>query len=171
VAVVTGQTPQPLSSLARTAPAKSGPVKPVAVGFGQTFPAKKPVFAAEGPNLYKAAAARNLPFAKASLSGYQTPLTQMQEAKFRQWVTTNKIPFNPAAAKVDYDMRGFWLQQQTSGSQGRAANGHFPDTFKTPYDTTFSNQSKYAKPGTPFVWVGNTLVDKRNGSVIFKGSG
>lgn len=128
--------------------------------------AAAPMFSQEGPQFYGAAYKHNAPFAVPSTTGYQTPLYGKQERQFEQWVGRNHIPFDPNAGKVDYDMRGFWLAQQ-HGGQHRAANGHFPDTFKTPYDTTFSGESRYAKPGAPFVWHGNTLVDLRTGRRIF----
>jgi hypothetical protein len=124
------------------------------------------LFHQEGPQFYGAAYQHNAAFARPSTTDYQTPLYGQQEQQFRQWVTHNNIPFDPNARRVDYDMRGYWLSQQ-HGGQGRAANGHFPDTYKTPYDTTFSGESRYAKPGTPFVWQGNTLVDTRTGQRIF----
>lgn len=138
-------------------------VPPVPTPFGQ-FPTAKPIFAREGA--YQQAYARNKAFAKPNgIGGYQTPLAPGQEQQFRQWVAANKIPFDPNASTVDYDMRGFWLE---GGGKGRASNGHFPDTYKTPYDTTFSNQSKYAAKNTPFVWRGNSLIDTRTGQVISK---
>jgi hypothetical protein len=67
----------------------------------------------------------------------------------------------------DYDMRGYWQAMEAGDPYAkRAANRHFPDTWKTPYDRTFSRESKYAKPDAPR-WVGDKLVDK-NGKVIWK---
>ena len=137
---------------------------PAGGALHQLIASVTPLFTQEGPPLYAKAYAHNAPFAKPG--PYQTKLPPQQEQQFRQWVAANKIPFDPNAKTVDYDMRGFWLSHQ-AGGQGRAANGHFPDTFKTPYDTTFSGESNYAKPGTPFVWKGNTLVDTRNGQIVF----
>jgi hypothetical protein len=69
---------------------------------------------------------------------------------------------------VDYDMRGFW---KATGGRWAGGGAHFPDTWKTPYDTSFSNQSKYAKRGTPFAWMGEKLVDKRTGQIVFEEGG
>lgn len=124
----------------------------------------KPVFTQEGPQFYQQAFARNRPFA---LPGpYETALPGggMQEQQFRQWLTANRVPFDPNAATSDYDMRGFFA----SGQAGRWRPGdHFPDTFKTPYDTSFSAESKYAAPNNPLRWNGQQLVDSRTGRVVF----
>lgn len=127
----------------------------------------KPIFPHEG--LYKQAYARNAQFARPNkIGGYQTPLLKPgQEAQFRQWVARNRVPFDPTASTVDYDMRGFFAENPKAAAAWRPGQ-HFPDTYKTPYDTTFSNQSKYAVKGTPFVWKGNVLIDTRTGQVIAK---
>jgi len=118
------------------------------------------LFPAEGPEYYDAAYRHNAPFA--TQGPYQTQLSAQDEKAFRSWVSTNRVPFDPDANVVDYDMRGYWKD-----NGGKWSGGHFPDTYKTPYDTTFSGESKYAKPGTPFVWRGDSLIDTRDGSLIF----
>jgi len=99
---------------------------------------------------------------------YVTQLPPPKEAAFEQWVKTNKIPFDLSAptSTQDYDMRGFW-QSMTNGDPlaKRGANLHFPDTYKTPYHRSFSNESQYALPIAPH-WQGNKLIDK-NGQVVF----
>jgi hypothetical protein len=117
----------------------------------------------EGPEYYGEAARRNMPFAKPSKTNYQTPLNSQQESAFRSWVKTSGAPFDPSATIQDYDMRGYWAE---TGGRGWTRGSHFPDTYKTPYDTTFSNQSKYANPNTPFEWHGDTLIDKRSGNPV-----
>ena len=89
---------------------------------------------------------------------YTTDLGE-REPSFRNWVKDQKIPFDPDDPKSDYDMRGFWAE-----NGDRAENGHFPDTWKTPYHKTFSNESKYAPPDAPR-WEGDRLIDK-DGNVI-----
>jgi len=126
------------------------------------------LFNQEGPQFYRAAYVHNAPFAQASSTHYQTKLTPQQEVQFRQWVAKNRVPFNPNAVLTDYDMRGYWKANQAHLWHGTAGVTHFPDLYKTPYDTTFSGESMYAKPRTPFVWRGNTLVDERDGQVIFR---
>ncbi len=142
-------------------------------------PHAKPLFTDEGPQLYGAAYAHNAPFAKPG--PYQTKLSPQDEAAFRHWVVTRGVPTDPNAATSDYDMRGFWkanplasilptpLTNPALASAAWKPGQHFPDTFKTPYDTSFSGESRYAKAGTPFVWQGNNLVDTRTGQVIFGG--
>lgn len=95
---------------------------------------------------------------------YVTTLSPEDETKFLQWVKANKIPWREEK-QSDYDMRGFWKAQQ-GGDAGakRATNLHFPDTYKTPYHKTFSNESKYATKDAPH-WEGNVLKDK-NGKIV-----
>lgn len=124
-------------------------------------------FQAEGPSQYQAAYKRNRPFAKPG--PYATLLSPQEEILFRAWVAKNSVPFNPKAKVADYDMRGFWQAMQT-GLQPRWQQGHhFPDTWKTPYDTSFSNESMYATKQNPFVWQGQNLVDRRSGRPLFQG--
>lgn len=125
-----------------------------------------PLFTDEGPEHYGEAFAHNRPFA--TEGPYQTMLPPEQEEQFRQWVAKNKVPFDPEEDPTDYDMRGYWQAQQAGEAEPWTGPGsHFPDTFKTPYDTTFSGESMYAKPETPFEWQGDNLIDTRDGSVIF----
>lgn len=104
--------------------------------------------------------------AKGAVGPYQTKLTAGQEKAFRAWVAKNHVPFNVNAKDVDYDMRGYWLAQtggQLSPSDiWKGASTHFPDAFKTPFDTRFSNQSMYSTANNPYKWIGNNLVDTRN---------
>lgn len=121
-------------------------------------------FSSEGPQFYNQAYALYSPFA--TTGPYVTKLSLPQERAFRKWVAKYRVPFNAAAgqgAVSDYDMRGFW--KATKGRPYRG--GHFPDTYKTPYDTTFSAESRYATRSNPFRWVGQNLVDTRDGTVVF----
>jgi hypothetical protein len=121
-----------------------------------------PPFHDEGPAYYRAAFRFFRPYAKPG--PYRTKLSIADEARFRRWVRNNRVPFDVRAKIADYDMRGFWKR---TGGRGWRRGMHFPDTFKTPYDTTFSRQSKYAAANNPFDWVGDNLVDLRNGRIIF----
>lgn len=128
-------------------------------------PKLPPVFSGEGPQFYARAFARNSPFAKPG--PYQTKLPPAEERKFRAWVRENGVPFDPNAKHVDYDMRGFW--RATKGK--RRQDQFFPDAWKTPFDTTFAGDSKFAKPGIPFRWEHKNqgegvLVDERTGRII-----
>lgn len=102
---------------------------------------------------------------------YQTQLAPADEAKFQQWVKANKVPFDPSPTS-DYDMRGFWLanQGQMTGTQAKSDGLHYPDTYKTPYHHSFSNESIYSPSDGPR-WQGSDasgwkLVDK-NGRVVY----
>lgn len=147
----------------------SQPLPPLHTALQQLISSVTPLFKAEGPQYYHAAMAHNAQFAQpaAGVRPYQTDLRPADELAFRGWLKQHNVPFDPNARIADYDMRGFWK----GGGRNAAPNGHFPDTYKTPYDTTFSGESKYAVSGTPFKWQGNTLVDSRNGQVVFKGGG
>lgn len=107
----------------------------------------------------------------AQQANYFTALPPEQEMMFRQWVKQNKVPFNPEDAVSDYDMRGFWLGLQNSDPRALTAINpndkmlHYPDTWKTPYHQTFSNESQWAMPGAP-MWKGNKLV-LPSGEVVF----
>jgi hypothetical protein len=131
-----------------------------------------PIFGEESGANEPSALARNEKWAEPSSTGYQTPLTPLQEQHFRLWLenTGNPGEFDPNAKHSAYDMRGFWLSLVGKGKlgQGMSKTGHFPDAFKTPYDPSFSRWSKYAKPGTPLVWrKGNRLVNRNTGRVVF----
>ena len=111
--------------------------------------------------------ARNQAYA-VSQPSYQTNLGKDNEESFRHWVSVNKQrlqDYNPDNPKGDYDMRGWWLANNGTP----APQGHFPDTYKTPYHQSFSNESKYAKQDAPR-WKDNgktwDLVDK-TGKVVF----
>lgn len=127
-----------------------------------------PLFTDEGPEYYQRAFQHNRPFAVPSQTNYQTVLTPGMENQFRQWVRSSKAAFDVNAQIVDYDMRGYWLEMYTNGSLKPSAPPFYPDTYKTPYDTTFSQQSKYATSDNPFKWVdGATMIDTRDGSIVF----
>jgi hypothetical protein len=95
---------------------------------------------------------------------YTTTLTPQQESQFQAWVKQNKIPFDPGP-QSDYDMRGFWKSMLAGQSARNPESQHFPDTYKTPYHQSFSNESIYATPDAPR-WEGTLLVNK-DGKVVF----
>lgn len=95
---------------------------------------------------------------------YQTVLEPSQEANFQSWVKQNKVPWQDTPT-ADYDMRGYYKAMQSGDPLARqASNMHYPDTYKTPYHKTFSNESKYATQDAPS-WQGNRLVDNR-GNIV-----
>lgn len=125
-----------------------------------------PVFHSEDPSLYGAAFARNQGFAQPG--PFQTQLPPHQEKAFRSWAAEVKQATGvhvPIHGKTDYDYRGHF---QAAGSG--IPHGHYPDKFKTPYDTSFSALSQYATPDNPLTWRGKNLVNRRSGRVIFGGS-
>ena len=88
---------------------------------------------------------------------YATKLAPQEEAKFQDWVKKNKVPWQDTPT-ADYDMRGYWKAQQKGDPNAKQAkNMHFPDTYKTPYHKSFSNESMYATPKAPR-WVGDKLM-------------
>lgn len=97
---------------------------------------------------------------------YATSLSSNDETQFQTWVKTNRVPWQDGP-QSDYDLRGYWKAKQSGDPNAKqAANQHFPDTWKTPYHATFSNQSQYALPIAPH-WKGNTLLDHR-GNVVYQ---
>lgn len=144
------------------------PVQKLAAALAAHQMPNKPTFNHEGPDLYAAAMAQNGQYAKpapTSAPGYNTRLDPKTEGVFRAWLQHYNVPFDPNAKQSDYDMRAYF--QATNGAP-HTAGQHFPDTYKTPMDTTFSNESKYAKKNTPFKWVGNTLVNVNTGQSVFE---
>lgn len=119
----------------------------------------------EGPDYYAEAYRRNSNFAFPSTTNYQTPLSPDEERQFQAWVQAKQAPFDPNAATVDYDMRGYW-KSYGGNPPWKGPGSHFEDTWKTPYDTTFSAESRYAMPGMPLVWQGDDLVDTRTGKPV-----
>jgi hypothetical protein len=96
---------------------------------------------------------------------YVTGLSSSEEPKFQSWVKQNAIPWKDSPTS-DYDMRGFWKAQQQGDPYAKRSSTtkHFPDTWKTPYHETFSNQSKYALP-TAGHWEGDTFVPPKEKSM------
>jgi hypothetical protein len=85
---------------------------------------------------------------------YSTPLSATEEPAFQNWLKTNQVPYKDEP-RADYDMRGFYKAAQFGdprASQSLNAGDqqmHFPDTWKTPYHTGFSNESMYAPQSAP----------------------
>lgn len=113
---------------------------------------------------------RNKSYAKQD--NYFTQLNPGSEAKFRQWLAANKVPFDPNAKVADYDMRGFWMALQTknplamTGINPNDNKLHYPDTWKTPYHDSFSADSQWATPGAP-KWNNLDQLVLPNGQIVF----
>jgi hypothetical protein len=122
-----------------------------------------PLFRTEGPSVYFSAYAYNRRYAVDP--PWVSTLSAEDEVDFRVWVAQNRVPFDPDADTVDYDMRGYWHDFIKPG--GRWVAGHFPDTWKTPYDATFSAESKYAIASCPNKWNGDRLINTDTGQLIF----
>ena len=105
---------------------------------------------------------RNAPYVSEGDHEYSTDLN-VAEPGFRQWVTKNKVPFDPnAQGPSDYDMRGFYHGAMTgfpTDSEGnpkaqQSVNPndkrmHYSDYWKTPYHETFSDESQWAASTAP----------------------
>jgi len=93
---------------------------------------------------------------------YTTTLPQQDEQQFKSWVKNNNIPWRDSP-QSDYDMRGYWKAQVSGDSSAHTEvnpvdhKPHYPDTYKTPYHKTFSNESKYALP-TAGHWEGQRFI-------------
>lgn len=115
--------------------------------------------------------ARNKQWAKPG--PYVTTLSPEQESQFRTWVKENNVPFNPGDKVSDYDMRGFWLALQNKDPIAQTAVNkydnriHYPDYWKTPYDLTFSNQSKWATESAPAWKYNGTRLVAPSGEILF----
>lgn len=107
------------------------------------------------------------PTANSVINPYQTNISPENEQQFRQWIIHNNIPFDPTERTPDYDMRGYWTAMMNGDVRALRdpVSGHFPDTWKTPYHRTFSNESVYANKDTAH-WEGNKLVNPR-GEVVY----
>lgn len=118
---------------------------------------------------------------------YSTRLSPSDEVKFQQWVTANKVPFDPKSTTPDYDMRGYWKASQDPAAWKTLQDGgkipadvgpagtridpndgqpHYPDFWKTPYHQTFSNESQWAGPNAPH-WTDDDKLVTPDGKVVF----
>jgi len=102
---------------------------------------------------------------------YITPLNPAQQSQFEGWLKANNVNYNATSKNHAYDMPGYWLSMQGPNGQKTQVNPfdhklHYPDTYKTPYDRTFSNESKYANESAPH-WVNNQYLVEPNGKVVF----
>ena len=103
---------------------------------------------------------------------YNTKLSADQERAFRNWVNTNKVPFDTDAGVTDYDMRGFWSalssgdKRATSAIDPHDKQMHYPDYWKTPLHETFSRESQWATPDAPYWNDADELTDS-SGNVLF----
>ena len=80
------------------------------------------------------------------------PKTSAEALAYDAWVQRNGIEDSPMS---DYDNFGAF----SAGVERDAESKHFPDTYKLPWHETFSNESKYYRPGMAAVqWVNNRPV-------------
>lgn len=86
---------------------------------------------------------------------FNTRLEPGEEKDFERW----RSRYAPHDSGMDYDLRGAFKAGVTP-----SANGHFPDTYKKPNHPTFSDQSNYARFGTPGTWQGETFIPAPAGS-------
>jgi hypothetical protein len=77
-----------------------------------------------------------------------------EEEQYQTW--RSKLPKN-LQYEGDYDLRGFWKENPTWTPDNKDV--HMTDKFKLPNHKTFSNESKYYKPGMKAVkWVNDQPV-------------
>jgi hypothetical protein len=126
-----------------------------------------PLWTAEGPQFYDQALEYHRPWAKPGTPFYNTILSGGDEADFEDWVDQYDVPFDYTANITDYDMRGYWVARVKGSTVGYTIGEHFPDIWKTPYDTTFSAESLYARDGCPYHWHGDKLINDADGTLIF----
>lgn len=89
---------------------------------------------------------------------YITQLSPAEEQEFQQWLASTPYLRNPQqylGPNPDYDIRGFWKAMKAGdpnaqpGFNAGDKSIHLPDTWKTPGEATFSNESIYALPNAP----------------------
>jgi hypothetical protein len=105
---------------------------------------------------------------------YDTKLDPLNEMAFRQWVSTNKVPFNPdAPGPTDYDMRGYYQGLQNGNPMARSSEinqndgqQHYTDYYKTPLHQSFSAESQWAGPDAP-QWINDRQLANPNGQIVF----
>lgn len=134
-------------------------------GGGGGGVADRPLWTEDGPTYYNQAFAYHKPWA--TEGPYQTVLSVDDEDDFEDWVTTYSVPFNITDTIVGYDFRGYWVTRVKGTSIGYTVGEHPPDIWLTPYSTRFSDKSKYARPGTPYHWHGDKLIDAKTGATLF----
>lgn len=111
------------------------------------------------------------PFAVGS---YNTQLAPLDELAFRQWVSSNGIPFDVSATgPTDYDMRGYYRALMNGNPMARPTEinpndnrPHFTDYFKTPLHQTFSSESEFAGSNAP-QWINDSQLAAPNGRIVF----
>jgi hypothetical protein len=116
---------------------------------------------------------RNMPYVnRKHMRPWNTPLSQLDEFAFRDWLKRNNVPFDPETTVSDYDMRGFWQALQAGDTRARSAVDrndrmvHYPDYWKTPYHETFSAESQWALPTAPR-WNAQDQLIASPGRVLF----
>lgn len=103
---------------------------------------------------------------------FNTQLDPLQEMAFRQWLQTNKVPFDPNAQQSDYDMRGFYQGMQQGHPLAQTAINpndqqmHYPDYWKTPSHQSFSSESQWATPDTSS-WINDSQLATPGGRIVF----
>ncbi len=105
---------------------------------------------------------------------YNTPLDPATELAFRQWVTTNNVPFNPSTqGPTDYDMRGYYQGMMNGNPMARPTEinpndnrPHYTDYYKTPLHQTFSSGSQWAGPSAP-QWINGSQLAAPSGRILF----
>jgi len=114
---------------------------------------------------------KNSQYAKpgSAMSGYQTALSPLEELAFRAWVQKNNVPFDDSP-QADYDMRGYFKALKSGNALASSMNAndgqlHYPDTFKTPYHSSFSSESRFATKDAPTWNVFDRLQDKTGKTV------
>lgn len=116
---------------------------------------------------------RNSAWLKPGDHTYNTPLSPLQEMRFRQWLAQNNVPFDPNQKDADYDMRGFWSALQRGDSIAKSAvdpndnRMHYPDYWKTPYHESFSAESQWADPAKAPHWNEKDQLVTPDGAVIY----
>ncbi len=118
-------------------------------------------------------------------SPYRTKLGMSEDIQYQAWRAANDVPDENTGFSSEYDMPGFYQEQNQDGIVQRLLGAmgsgsatemksdglHYPDTYKTPFHPTTSNESKYKLPGMNREWMPNKsggwdLIDLDTGAII-----
>ena len=99
-----------------------------------------------------------------------TILNPRDERKYQNWVKHYDVKdIDPQTGEpyddVNYDTRGYWKSHTPFDRIAGYGPPHFesehgPDTYKQFGHETFSQESKYARPGEGGMWLGKTFLEQ-----------
>ncbi len=149
---ILGQITAPVQQL-REGPLGQYLLNPIMDQVKQQFaPIKNALASISQPNPQQSSMfAQNQQFLQPGAGGFNTTLPPLMESQFRNWAGQNNIPFNMNGVQ-DYDMRGLFHGMMNGHPKAAGfdpSSGSFPHFWTTPYASSFSSQSQWARPNAP----------------------